>query len=220
LFDNLKSACGATAHIIKIGDTMATQNHKAWYAAVFANWSNTAIPLGPQPTNEQLGIVHALGMRCGKQALANAMALREKGVSGAEIKAMSALFDGNATPQLNKLRDNIQVSGVFERLPVAGRYVVKLTKLGHEKVKQGADRALTGTPSLKAAEGVKLPPKGTKAEATGKAAKPAGKGKAPKAATPKAAKAAPTSKPAKGPAEPAKTEAKAVLTNDGPVTIS
>jgi len=103
------------------GKTTATPkapNHRGWYATVFSNWQTKQ--LGAQPTNEQLGIIHALGARPGKQAMANAMALRDQGVTGNQIKAAASLFDGNPTPQLNKMRGFI-TDALVKRLPAGKR---------------------------------------------------------------------------------------------------
>jgi len=89
---------------------MANVKHAAYYTNVFANWSKA---LGSKPTEAQLSLAHVFG-RPGKQSLAVAMALRDGGVSGQQIKQASALFDGKATPQLNHIRDLI-AAGSFDR---------------------------------------------------------------------------------------------------------
>lgn len=67
-----------------------------WYANVFKGWPVKLV--GPQPTDAQLSIIHNLGARPGKQALANAMALRDGGVTGSQIQIACG------APQLNKMR--------------------------------------------------------------------------------------------------------------------
>lgn len=138
------------------GKSPKAPNHTGWYSTVFNAWQVKA--LGPKPTNEQLGVIHALGARPGKQAMANAMALRDGGVSGNQIKGASALFDGNPTPQLNKMRGFVDVAGVLAWVPLPSTgdgkvYRTKLTDKGRAMIKTMADRPLHSTPSLKAATG-------------------------------------------------------------------
>jgi len=210
--------------------TMATKNsngnaainHRGYYSNVWANWSTKA--LGPQPTNDQLGTIHGLKARPGKQALANAMALRDCGVTGAQIKGAVALIDGGANPQLNKMRSLVD-SGMLSWVPMpnvgAGKvYRTKLTPLGAQMVKGNAAATVHVTPTLAAKA-----PKVDKAPVTAKAPK-----SGPKPGRVSKAKAKPvkgtlgdgtqgTVYPAKPTSEPPKPVTHTVLTQAGPVTL-
>lgn len=106
-----------------------TIKHAGFYANVFSQWSKA---LGPKPTEAELSLAHVFG-RPGKQSLAVAMALRDAGVKGTQIKGASALVDGKATPQLNHLRDLI-TAGLVNREPVPGAYVIRVTAKGQKFV--------------------------------------------------------------------------------------
>jgi len=106
-----------------------TIKHAGFYANVFSQWSKA---LGPKPTEAELSLAHVFG-RPGKQSLAVAMALRDAGVKGTQIKGASALVDGKATPQLNHLRDLI-MAGLVNREPVPGAYVIRVTAKGKKFV--------------------------------------------------------------------------------------
>eukprot|EP00918_Siedleckia_nematoides_P062742 GHVU01136746.1.p1 GENE.GHVU01136746.1~~GHVU01136746.1.p1 ORF type:complete len:186 (-),score=25.95 GHVU01136746.1:907-1464(-) len=136
-----------------------TQNHASPYRDLFKGWSSKV--LGPQPTADQLAVMHGLGLRPGKQALANAMALRADGVSGAQIVIACG------APQLNRMRGLIGAG-------VVKRDMVPANEQGHTVYK------LHLTPKGEAA--IK--------RATENAAKAALEGDAPKAAKPKSAKSA------------------------------
>jgi hypothetical protein len=139
------------------------QTHLKPYATLLKGWHDKQ--LGPKPTAELLSTVHALGLRPGKQALANAMALRVDGVTGAQIVMATG------APQLNRMRGLI-AAGDFKRAMVAPNeqghtvYKVTLTPKGEERVKRtseaAANAALTGD----------LPAKPKVKKATGKARKP------------------------------------------------
>lgn len=75
---------------------MAKNDATGWYANTLKGWQTKL--LGPAPTAAQLEAIHALGARPGKQALASAMALRNGGVTGAQIVIACG------APQLNKMR--------------------------------------------------------------------------------------------------------------------
>lgn len=96
-------------------------NATGWYANVFKGWPTKLV--GPQPNAAQLNTIHMLGARPGKQALANAMALRDGGVTGAQIVMACG------APQLNKMRGFV-TDGLmrFEAVPPAdnGHKVYKL----------------------------------------------------------------------------------------------
>lgn len=184
-------------------------NHRGYYGNVWPNWQTKA--LGPQPTNDQLAVIHGLKARPGKQALACAMALRDAGVTGNEIKGAVSLVDGGANPQLNKMRGLVDLAKVMQWVPMPDRnglhvYRIKLTAHGQAMLKGNATAPVHVTPALKATA-----PKGEGAKPAPKAArkpKPAGKPiQAPaKPATPAAPK--PVTEPAKPPHP--------VMTNDGP----
>ncbi len=201
------------------GNNATQVNHRAYYGTVWPNWQVKA--LGPQPTNEQLGIIHGLKARPGKQALANAMALRDGGVTGAQIKNAVALIDGGSNPQLNKMRALVSAGMLaWVPMPVTGEgkvYRTKLTPLGAQMVKANSGSTVHVTPTLKA----KAP------AGNGKPAKaPAGAKGAAKAKprTPKPA----AEKPAGGPAKVTPGQvtsdkpqpARQVLTEAGPKPLT
>ena len=101
---------------------MAKQTNAAgWYGGFFKAWQPKL--LGPKPTEAMLDTIHKLGARPGKQALANAMALRDCGVTGSQIVIACG------APQLNKMRGFI-TDGLLKReaVPAAGNHTVyKLT---------------------------------------------------------------------------------------------
>lgn len=121
------------------------QNHLKPYATLLKGWHEKQ--LGPRPTAELLSTVHTLGLRPGKQALANAMALRVDGVTGAQIVMATG------APQLNRMRGLI-AAGDFKRSMVAPNeqghtvYKVTLTPKGEARIKRAteaaANAALTG----------------------------------------------------------------------------
>ncbi len=144
-----------------------TTNHAGPYATFFKSWA--ANLLGPKPTAEMFSTVHGLGLRPGKQALANAMALRDKGVTAGQIVIACG------APQLNKMRDLITDAYVKRNMSVPKTpeghtvYKLELTAKGKAKVERTAK-----------AEQAKA--------AQGEADKPA---KVTKAAKPRKAKVAP-----------------------------
>ena len=149
---------------------MANIKHISYYTNVMQQWSK---PLGAKPSEAQLALAHVFG-RPGKQSFAVAMALRDGGVTGGQIKLASSLFDGKATPQLNHMRALIDARLFTRESGVPGYKLVKGPKAAQFIELYGA----------KATEGAgKAAAKGDKPRA---AAKAAGKRKA-KAATPVAA---------------------------------
>lgn len=66
------------------------------YATMFKGWQVKV--LGEKPTAEHLAALHALGLRPGKQALANAMYLRDGGATSAQVVMACG------APQLNRMR--------------------------------------------------------------------------------------------------------------------
>lgn len=139
------------------------------YSTLFKGWQ--VKQLGTKPTDDMLATVHALGLRPGKQALANAMALRPEGVSGAQIVMATG------APQLNRMRGLI-ASGVVKRdmgapANVQGHTVYKLnlTPKGEtaiNRAKVAADKA-----ALNGGETVKPKAKKAKGAATAKRARKA-----------------------------------------------
>ena len=115
-----------------------TQNHAKPYAPFFKGWS--VKQLGDKPSDQLLSAVHALGLRPGKQALANAMALRPEGVTGAQIVMATG------APQLNRMRGLI-AAGDFKRQMVAPNdaghtvYKVTLTPKGEARIKRASEAA-------------------------------------------------------------------------------
>ena len=105
-------------------------NASDWYATTFKQWPKQ---VGAKPTADQLDTIHKLGARPGKQALANALMLRDGGVTGAQIVMACG------APQLNKMRDFV-AKGLAKRVPIsndaAGHTVYKLalTPRGTAKV--------------------------------------------------------------------------------------
>jgi hypothetical protein len=107
---------------------MTQVKHISYYTNVMQNWSRE---LGGKPTEAQLSLAHVFG-RPGKQSLAVAMALRDGGVSGGQVKLASSLFDGLATPQLNHMRDLVAAK-LFTREAVPG-YTLTLAPKGQQFV--------------------------------------------------------------------------------------
>ena len=151
-----------------------------WYGEVFKAWQ--AKLLGSKPTAEMLANIHKLGARPGKQALANAMALRPEGVTGAQI------IIACGAPQLNKMRGFI-ADALLKRLPTSpspqGHQVYKLevTAKGMQRIAKAEKLAAD------VAENAKGETK----------AKPVGKAKG----TPKVKRAKVTAKPVEPVSEPA-----------------
>lgn len=145
------------------------------YAPMFKGWA--VKQLGSKPSDEMLATVHGLGLRPGKQALANAMALRPEGVSGAQIVMACG------APQLNRMRGLI-ASGVVKRDNNTSRndqghtvYKLTLTPKGESAIKRASDAAakaaLTGDAKpakVKAKAKAKRPPRKAKVDAPAVAA--------------------------------------------------
>ncbi len=107
------------------------------YTEQFKNWPSKFV--GAKPTADQLETYHKLGARHGLQCLAGAMALRDNGVTGAEI----VMACGN--PQLNKMRGFIS-DALVKRLPMPKRqghevYKLVVTPKGLQRIKQAEVRA-------------------------------------------------------------------------------
>jgi hypothetical protein len=112
------------------------------YAPFFKGWQSKV--LGSKPTDELLATVHGLGLRHGKQALANAMALRPEGVTGSQIVMATG------AQQLNRMRGLI-AAGVVKREAVAANeqghtvYKITLTAKGSAAIKRAAEAAEKAT---------------------------------------------------------------------------
>ena len=155
-----------------------------YYTHVFKSWQTKV--LGPKPTAEMLANIHGLGARPGKQALANAMALRDCGVTGSQIVIACG------APQLNKLRGFI-TDALLKREAAAPSpeghkvYKVTITAKGLKRIESAKAKAAaleaegknTGETAPKAAK----PKKAAKATAKAKGARKA-KPATPVAATP------------------------------------
>jgi hypothetical protein len=121
--------------------TKQANDHTGWYANTFKAWQAKVV--GPKPTAEMLATVHGLGLRPGKQALANAMALRDCGVTGPQIVFVCG------APQLNRMRGLI-TDGHVKREAVPPNelghavYKITLTPKGAKRVKGQAAAADKG----------------------------------------------------------------------------
>lgn len=146
---------------------MTKVSNRSHYTHVLDQWSKAPVKLGPQPTEAQFAIAHVFG-RPGKQALGIAMALRDDGMTSAQMLAASALDDGNPTPCRNKL-GLLVTNGMFTR-DAAGNGVIKLTLA--PRGQQWADNKAKAASDATVAAG----------EVKGKAARVA-KAKAPKRAS-------------------------------------
>lgn len=113
-------------------------DHTNAYANVLKGWQ--VKQLGPKPSEADFATVHLLGLRPGKQALANAMALRADGVSAAQIVMATG------APQLNRMRGLI-AAGVVKRPMVPANeqghtvYKITLTPKGESVVKRATEAA-------------------------------------------------------------------------------
>lgn len=138
-----------------------------WYANVFKGWPVKLV--GPQPTDAQLSIIHNLGARPGKQALANAMALRDSGVTGSQIQIACG------APQLNKMRGFV-TDGLmkFVAVPPADNnhkvYKLVVTAKGQARIDKAVKAAELAALNGDTAETAPKAPKKAKGKAKGKKA--------------------------------------------------
>lgn len=88
-----------------------TNDVTGYYKGFFKAWSVKV--LGEKPTADQLATIHALGARPGKQALANAMMLRDAGATAPQIVMACG------APQLNKMREFVARKLVTRNMNVA-----------------------------------------------------------------------------------------------------
>lgn len=135
----------------------------ALYPTFFKKWQAAGMSklLGPKPTADQLAKVHALGPRPGKQAFIIAMALRDCGVTPAQM----VLITG--TKHLNKMGDLTTDSYLREVLmpQVDGQkcYKREITPKGAQRI----ERTLKAD-AAKVAAGEAEPVKAPKVKANGK----------------------------------------------------
>ena len=134
------------------------------YTNLFKGW-NVKV-LGPKPNDDELAAIHALGARPGKQALANAMYLRDGGATNGQVVMACG------APQLNKMRELVTRKLVRRDMNAgtneAGHtvYKIALTAAGEAKVKKAAEAPADDKPA-KATGKAKGKRKGNKApEAT------------------------------------------------------
>lgn len=145
---------------------MSNANVTTHYAETFKSWAGNL--LGPKPTAEMLLNIHRLGARPGKQALACAMALREKGVTAGQIVIACG------APQLNKMRGFI-TDALLKRLAAPKTteghtvYKLELTAKGKQRVERTAKAEQKAT---EAGEAVTDTAKPAKAKRTSKPRKP------------------------------------------------
>ena len=149
---------------------MTKANDATYYDGMMKGWD--VAKLGPKPTPAQLATIHGLGARPGKQALANAMALRPKGVTGSQIVIATG------APQLNKMRGFV-TDGLakFEPMPFSPEghkvYKLNLTPKGVTKAKTG-QAELAAKAAAKPAKAAKpRKPKAVKPEAPATSEAPA-----------------------------------------------
>lgn len=159
-----------------------------WYSTTFKVWQVKHV--GSKPTAELLANIHNLGARPGKQAMACAMALRDEGVTNAQIIQVCG------APQLNKMRGFI-TDGLLKRVPVAPNalghsvYKLELTAKGTKRIESAVKRAAEA--AAKGDDATAAKPK--KAAAKG-AAKPKGAAKRKGATKAAPATQAPSDAPA------------------------
>ena len=135
----------------------------------FSTWQAPLV--GKAPTSDLLHTVHMLGLRPGKQALANAMALRPQGVTGSEIVIACG------APQLNRMRGLI-ADGVVKREAVAPRnghtvYKLSLTPKGQARVAKAEAAPKPDTEVATPAKAPKVKAKRTRKAKPAPAATPA-----------------------------------------------
>src|SRR5882672_7027615 len=126
------------------------------YPAFFKKWQTAGMLklLGPKPTADQLAKVHALGPRPGKQAFIIAMALRDCGVTPAQMVLVTG------TKHLNKMGDLTTDAYLREVLmpQVAGMkcYKREITPKGAARIER-FNKAQAATVAAGEAETVKAP---------------------------------------------------------------
>jgi hypothetical protein len=135
-------------------------NITQWYGDVLNRWAGDR--LGRKPTAVELNTVHMLGLRPGKQALANAMYLRPAGATqGQVIQACGA-------PQLNRMR-GLVADGLVKRVPMSAAaghtvYRIEITAKGLAKVTKASAVVASDTANgeAKPVKPVKRKPKAAK----------------------------------------------------------
>src|SRR5882724_2637039 len=143
--------------IFERSKTMSNANDaSSLYLAFFKKWQTAGMLklLGPKPSSEQLAKVHALGPRPGKQAFIIAMALRDCGVTPAQM----VLITG--TKHLNKMGDLTTDAYLREVLmpQVDGMkcYKREITPKGAQRIER-FNKAQAATAAAGEAEPVKAP---------------------------------------------------------------
>lgn len=173
---------------------MSNTSATTHYADMFKSWDVKRY--GAKPTADQLAYIHHLGARPGKQALASAMALRDKGVTAGQIVMACG------APQLNKMRGFIE-DALLKRLPAPktaeGHTVYKLELTA--KGKQRIERVVKAEAAKVAAGEAVTGDKPAKAVTKGKGRKAAKVQPAPVAATSEAASVTVTAPDNDGPGE-------------------
>jgi len=128
---------------------MAKLTHKSRYltstgANLFDQWAKSPVKLGPVPTEAQLGVVHTFKRPGGKESLGMAMALRDCGMTAAQMTAASSLFDGNPTTCRNTIAKFI-AAGMFTGGTNGGVIKIELAPRGKAWVDAKAKAAAEPT---------------------------------------------------------------------------
>src|ERR1700744_397429 len=109
-----------------------------WYGVTLKAWQVKLY--GPKPTLEMLAKVQKLGLRAGKQAMVNAMYLRDGGATSPQVVMVCG------APQLNKMRDLVADALVKRDMSVGKTaeghqiYKLTLTPKGNQRIER-ADKA-------------------------------------------------------------------------------
>ena len=141
------------------------------YTTLFKGWRDNV--LGPKPSDAELAAIHALGARPGKQALANAMYLRQGGATNGQVVIACG------APQLNKMRELVTRKLVKRDMNAGANeaghtvYKIALTAAGEAKVKKAGEAEANTEAPAKPAKG--------KRKAKGKPAQPVTAEPAPEA---------------------------------------
>ena len=116
---------------------MSKHDATHWYTEQLKAWPKQA---GPKVNADLLETVHRLGARPGKQAMANAMYLRDGGATTAQVCMVVG------APQLNKMRNLRDGAKVIKQVPMQATaeghtvYRIELTAKGTAKVKTAAEK--------------------------------------------------------------------------------
>lgn len=157
-----------------------SNNDSNWYGQTFKSW---VAARGPKPTQAQLAVMHQLGLRPGKQALACAMMLRDHGATAGQI------IMACGAPQLNRMRGLVaDALCKREAVPMTGDghtvYKLVVTPKGLKRIEARVKADAAADAAGKAGDDASAA-KPAKAKAVKKATSKARKGgKAPKADAP------------------------------------